>query len=292
MPWEPFEDPPDLEGTDLAPEGAVRVCGACGESEAKQKPFDPIAYAGERLKGWSMPDTGRPDEFVFRAPDHEPGSTSGIRVQATHGKAETMAAVKRVLAAYNERQDAKPFDPVAYAREKLVGWDLEKLTNYAVFCAPDWQAGVAGRRCRIFFDDSKEQSTNATSRVLKAYNERQAAEPCKCTRCGNTDRLGFDYDGAPLCQQCAHAEADRATKAANPKPAPEPEACSKCDEPFDVYRRPFFTDICSNCSERETINNEPLDARVAIAQAEHKAEQPKPVKHPWGAWSTATWDAP
>ncbi len=211
------------------------------------EPFDPIAYAGEKLKGWAMPETGRPDEFVFRAPDHEPGSTSGIRVQATHGEAETMAEVERVLSEYNKRRDARMFDPVAYAREKLVGWDLEKRTNYALFCAPDWQAGVAGRRCRIWFDDSKEQSTNAISRVLKAYNECQAAEP---------------------------------------------KTCSKCDEPFDVYRRPFFTDICSNCSERETINNEPLDARIAAAKAEHKAEHPKPVKHPWGAWSTATWDAP
>ncbi len=50
MSWEPFEDPPDLEGTDLAPEGAVWVCGACGKRSRTRYGFDadnkrtPLSY--------------------------------------------------------------------------------------------------------------------------------------------------------------------------------------------------------------------------------------------------------
>ena len=184
-----------------------------------------------------------------------------------------------------EKQPAEPFDPIAYAREKLAGWEevpsIQGGKRFSLY-PPD---GVRDLHDWVFVEpDSIELALREECVTALTRHIGRQPEPEWKLETASTRNRRAQIDLVLAARSKRQAEL--------PEPKPEPETCVHCGEVFDAYRRPTPPGVCSNCSEPHPYDDEPLDARIAAAKAEHKAEHPKPVKHPWGAWSTATWDAP
>ncbi len=192
-----------------------------------------------------------------------------------------------------EKQQAElpePFDPIAYAREKLPGWYVTVMSSNdsVIFFPPDsGDTDRYGHAC-VRSNDTREIVDEQTGYALDAYGKRRGCEDCG-------EPPGGYIDGVLYCQECFDT---RQAKLSKPESAePKPERCHRCREPFHPGRPEAVQGMTPGqawCADCYPDSGALLDARIATAQAEYKAKhpEPKPVEHPWEAWSTATWDAP